>query len=67
MKEYLLKLTVSEERDLFINVEGENHADACSKLKQAIEYVGLSNIKVQQESITETDYKIADIDFDEID
>lgn len=63
---YKVKITVIEERDLYVNARGKDRIGAQKNVKDAIKLMGLSNIKIEQESITETQLKIDDIDYDEV-
>ncbi len=61
-----VKITITEEKDIYVIVKQDTMADAVTKTKEAIEFVGISNIKPDEESITEQQIKINDIDYKDI-
>lgn len=62
-----IKVTVIEERDIYFETEFTNKQEAIQETKKAIELVGLSNMRVKQESVTDTIIKIEGFDWEDID
>ena len=62
-----IRVVITEERDMFVNVNVDTVAEAISYLKSAIDNVGLSSIIPVEENILDQIITINEIDIDDID